>query len=49
MSTKKSEVELEGVRGGYSHGVLRLVLLSLAIVSIVVGLRSIYRFHMWNW
>jgi hypothetical protein len=53
MSTKKSEVGLESVWGGYRHGVLRPVLLGFAIVSVVVGLshlmRRIYRFHMWDW
>lgn len=53
MSTKRSEVELESVRGGYPHGVLRPVLLVFAIVSVVVGLshlmRRIYRFHIWDW
>ena len=53
MNPKKSEVDLESVRGNDLNGLVRPVLLGFAIVSIVVGLRyvlrAIYRFHMWDW
>jgi hypothetical protein len=53
MSTKKSEVDLERVKGGYPHGIFRSALLGFAIVSVLFGLRyllrSFYRFHTWDW
>jgi hypothetical protein len=53
MSTKKSETDVENVPGSGPHGVLRPVLLGFAVVSAFIGVRylvrSIYRFHRWNW
>ena len=53
MNAKKSEVELERVQGNDLNRIFRPVLLGCAIVSVFVGLRhvlrSIYRFHMWDW
>lgn len=53
MNAKKSEVDLESVLGNDLNGIVRPVLLGFAIVSVFFGLRhvlrSIYRFHMWDW
>lgn len=53
MNAEKSEVDLESVRANDLNGIVRPVLLGFVIVSVFVGLRhvlrSIYRFHMWDW